>query len=59
MKEKTISENTPTVLTVSIEGRTIELSFAESADTSIFDRLRQTLFQTYIQSLTYPINHRI
>lgn len=59
MEENTILEITPSVLTVSIEGRTIELSFAESIDTSIFDRLQQTLFQTYIQSLTYPIHHRI
>ena len=54
MEEKSILENTPSVLTVAIEGRTIELSFAESADNSIFDRLRQTLFQTYIQTLAYP-----
>lgn len=54
MEENTIFEITPPVLTVSIEGRTIELSFAESADNSIFDRLRQTLFQTYIQTLTHP-----
>ena len=53
-EEKTISENTPSVLTVSIEGRTIELSFAESEENSLFNRLRQTLFQTYIQSLAYP-----
>lgn len=53
-EEKAITESTPFVLTVSIEERIIELSFAESADVSIFDRLRQTLFQTYIQSLAYP-----
>ena len=53
-EEKTILQNTPSILTVSIEGRTIELSFAESVDTSIFDCLRQTLFQTYIQTLAYP-----
>lgn len=52
-EEKHIPESNPSI-TVSIEGRTIELSFAESADNDIFDRLRQTLFQTYIQSLAYP-----
>lgn len=54
MEDKTIPESNPSMLTVSIEGRIIELSFSKTADTSIFDRLRQALFQAYIQTLAYP-----
>jgi hypothetical protein len=45
---------TPTSIVVSVLEHDIELTFAELEDTSLFDRLRQTLFQTYIQTLAYP-----
>lgn len=45
---------TPERITVSVMERNIEITFADTEDTSLFDRLRQTLFQTYIQSLAYP-----
>lgn len=43
----------PDNISISVLGHDIKLTFAEE-DTSLFDRLRQTLFQTYIQTLAYP-----
>ena len=57
MDEITISyepSNTPQSIKLSVMEHDIELTFADTEDTSLFDRLRQTLFQTYIQSLAYP-----
>lgn len=48
------SSQTPSSIKISVLENEIELTFAETEDTSLFDRLRQTLFQTYIQSLAYP-----
>ena len=39
---------------LSIEGCSLELTFAETEDSILFDRLRHTLFQVYIQSLANP-----
>lgn len=48
------STQAPERITISVMEHDIELTFAEAEDTNLFDRLRQTLFQTYIQSLAYP-----
>lgn len=48
------STQVPNSIKISVLEKEIELTFAEAEDTSLFDRLRQTLFQTYIQSLAYP-----
>ena len=45
--------------TLSIEGCSLELTFAETEDSILFDRLRHTLFQLYIQSLATPIDRKI
>ena len=45
--------------TMSIEGCSLELTFAETEDSGLFDRLRHTLFQLYIQSLATPIDRKI
>ena len=39
---------------ISVMEKDIELTFADTEDERLFDRLRQTLFQTYIQSLVHP-----
>ena len=41
-------------VTLSIMGHEIELTFSENEDAELLNRLRQTLFQTYIQNLAYP-----
>ena len=53
MDKQTVIPGT-TSRTLSIEGRRLELTFAETEDSGLFDRLRQTLFQAYIQSLAHP-----
>ena len=45
--------------TLSIEGCSLELTFAETEASGLFDRLRHTLFQLYIQSLATPIDRKI
>ena len=45
--------------TMSIEGCSLELTFAETEDSGLFDRLRHTLFQVYIQSLAHPVDREI
>lgn len=45
--------------TLSVEGCSLELTFAETEDSGLFDRLRHTLFQLYIQSLATPIDRKI
>lgn len=45
---------TPNNIVISVLEHDIELTFSEAEDTDLFDRLRQTLFQTYIQTLVYP-----
>lgn len=45
--------------TMSIEGRNLELTFAKTEDSSLFDSLRHTLFQVYIQSLAHPVDREI
>lgn len=48
------NNQTPNSIVISVLEHHIELTFAEAEDTGLFDRLRQTLFQTYIQTLAYP-----
>lgn len=48
------STNVPESIKISVLEHDIELTFAETEDTTLFERLRQTLFQTYIQTLAYP-----
>lgn len=45
---------TPSSIVISVLEHHIELTFAEAEDTGLFERLQQTLFQTYIQTLAYP-----
>ena len=58
MDKQTVIPGT-TSRTLSIEGRRLELTFAETEDSGLFDRLRHTLFQVYIQSLATPIDRKI
>lgn len=51
--------STTNIIKISIMEHDVELSFAETEDASLFDRLRQSLFQTYIQSLALPIKSKI
>lgn len=53
MDTQTVVLGTPSG-TMSIEGCSLELTFAETEDSGLFDRLRHTLFQVYIQSLANP-----
>lgn len=57
MKENRIpceSPHTPQSIRLSIMEHEVELTFADTEETNLFDRLQQTLFQTYIQTLAYP-----
>lgn len=55
MGKQTVAPDTPSgTQTLSIEDRSLELTFAETEDSGLFDRLRHTLFQLYIQSLANP-----
>lgn len=58
MDTQTVVLGTPSG-TMSIEGCSLELTFAETEDSGLFDRLRHTLFQLYIQSLATPIDRKI
>ena len=44
----------PQSVKISILEHEIELTFADIEDANLFDRLQQTLFQTYIQTIAYP-----
>lgn len=48
------SNNVPQSVKISILEHEVELTFADTEDTNLFDRLQQTLFQSYIQTVAYP-----
>ena len=48
------SNNVPQSVKISILEHEVELTFADTEDTNLFDRLQQTLFQSYIQTIAYP-----
>ena len=58
-KQTPAPESVPASVTLSVEGRTLELTFAKTEDSGLFDRLRHTLFQVYIQSLAHPVDREI
>lgn len=58
-KQSTTPESAPASLSLSIEGRNLEVTFAKTEDSSLFDSLRHTLFQVYIQSLAHPVDREI
>ena len=48
------SNNVPQSVKISFLEHEVELTFADTEDTNLFDRLQQTLFQSYIQTVAYP-----
>ena len=57
MRNQTATPHNPSdLLTLPIKGGSLELAFSKQEDSHLLERLRQNLFQVYIQSLVTPNN---
>ena len=60
MRNQTATPYNPSnLLTLPIKGGSLELTFSAQEDSQLLERLRQNLFQVYMQSLATPNNRKI
>ena len=56
-KQSPVTE--PESLMLTVEGRTLEVTFAKAEDTGLIDRVRQSLYHSYMQALALPDKREI